>query len=151
MKKHLGIKILALLVSLVLVSGAYAGSVTLSLKRATLKNVDDAAGRWQHEGGKVYKGSSHIGYYAVTRRVTNGGTNPQNTAMVTMTIFFLREKPPQNITLQGAHDFNSGKYIGSVSAASSRYNWIRDASFTGNTSTDKLKFEWLGSNSLTLP
>lgn len=151
MKKHLLIKILALVVPLFLVSVAYAGSVTLTLKRATLKNVDDAAGRWQHSGGKVYKGSKHLGYYATTRRVTFGGTDPQNTAMVTMTIFFLREKPPQNITLQGAHDFSSGKYIGSVSAASSKYNWIRDAIFTGDTSTNTLKIDWLGSNSLTLP
>jgi hypothetical protein len=151
MRKYLLINILALFVPLVLVSGAYAGSVTLSLKRATLKNVDDAAGRWQYSGGKVYKGTKHIGYYATIRRVTFGATDPQNTAMVTLTIFFLREKPPQNITLQGAHDFNSGKYIGSVSAASSKYNGIRDASFTGDTSNDTLILDWLGSNTLTLP
>lgn len=39
--------------------------------------------------------------------------------MLTMTIFFLPDKPPQNITVQGSHDFDSGSEIGSVSAASS--------------------------------
>ncbi len=95
--------------------------------------------------------SKKVGNYAVTRRVTSGGTDAQNTAMVTLTIFFLREKPPQNITLQGAHDFNSGVYKGSVSAASQKYNWIRDASFIGNTAKDTLTIQWLESPGLTLP
>ena len=46
------------------------------------------------------------------------GTEEQNTAMLWVTLFFEGEKPPENITLHGAHDFNSGGEIGSVSAAS---------------------------------
>jgi hypothetical protein len=130
---------------------AEAGSIVLNLKRTTLKNVDDDAGRWQYSGGDVYKGRTKVGHYAVTRRVIFKATEAQNTAMVTMSIFFLREKPPQNITLQGAHDFNSGIYKGSVSAASKKYNWIRDASFTGNTAKKTLRIEWLGSKQLSLP
>ena len=38
--------------------------------------------------------------------------------MLWVTLFFIKEKPPQNITLHGSHDFNSGGEIGSVSAAS---------------------------------
>ena len=34
---------------------------------------------------------------------------------------FLKGKPPENMTLHGAHDFNSGGEIGSVSAASSAF------------------------------
>ena len=39
-----------------------------------------------------------------------------------MTLFFLGAKPPENITLLGAHDFNNGGEIGSVSAASSAFS-----------------------------
>jgi hypothetical protein len=34
---------------------------------------------------------------------------------------FLKGKPPQNMTLHGSHDFNSGAEIGSVSAASATF------------------------------
>lgn len=93
-------------------------ALNLSLHRDALTNVDDSAGRWQYEGGKVSERNQQVGYYAVTRRVTFHATDAQNTAQVTMTIFFLPNKPPENITVQGSHDFNSGKEIGSVSAAS---------------------------------
>jgi hypothetical protein len=144
-------RLLAVLLALLIASPAYAGSVTLSMRRQTLVNVDDAAGRWQHEGGRVFKGTTQVGNYAITRRVTTGGTDAQNTAMLTITLFFLRERPPENITLQGAHDFNSGVSKGSVSAASAKYNWVRDASFTGNSTSSTLTIEWLGSGGLTLP
>jgi hypothetical protein len=36
-----------------------------------------------------------------------------------MTIFFLGSSPPENVTVQGSHDFGSGNQVGSVSAASS--------------------------------
>lgn len=152
MKKNM-VVILAILftISLLGATEAFSGSATLTLQRETLKNVDDAAGRWQHEGGKVLKGGSHVGHYAATRRVTFGGTDAQNTAMTTLTIFFLGEKPPENLTLQGAHDFNSGKYIGSVSGASSKYAFVIGAIFSGNATTNSLKIDWLGANQLTLP
>lgn len=41
--------------------------------------------------------------------------------MLWLTLFFLKGKPPENMTLHGAHDFNTGGEIGSVSAASSAY------------------------------
>jgi hypothetical protein len=59
----------------------------------------------------------HVGNYSSVKRVSCG-TKEQNTAQLWMTIFFLRKQPPENITLHGAHDFNSGDEIGSVSAAS---------------------------------
>ena len=37
---------------------------------------------------------------------------------VWLTLGFLKGKPPENMTLHGAHDFNSGGEVGSVSAAS---------------------------------
>jgi hypothetical protein len=75
--------------------------MTLVLARQTLTNVDAAAGRWQHEGGTAKRGTTVVANYATTRRVTNGGTNAQNTAMLTTTLFFTRKAPPENITLQG--------------------------------------------------
>jgi len=127
---------------LVCSSKANAGSVTLSLSQNTLKNVDDSAGRWQYEGGSVFFNKSQIANYAVTRRVTYGGTDAQNTAMLTMTIFLIGENPPQCITLQGSHDFSSGKYIGSVSAASSALSSLIGATFSGSTATDTLTITW---------
>ena len=53
------------------------------------------------------------------------GTKELNTAQLWMTLFFQGGKPPENITLHGAHDFSSGDEIGSVSAASSAFStWI---------------------------
>jgi hypothetical protein len=111
--------------------------MTLALQRDVLNNVDDVAGRWQHEGGKVFEKDKQVAWYASTKRVTFGATDEQNTAMLTVTLFFLGKKPPENITLQGAHDFNSGGEIGSVSAASGAYHSHIGKQFTrvGNTLT----------------
>jgi hypothetical protein len=135
---------------------AFAGSVALTLVRSTLNNVDDAAGRWQHEGGTIMKGNVEVGQYAIHRRVTWGGTDEQNTAMTTVTLFFSGTgAPPQNVTLQGAHDYSSGRFAGSVSGASNRYNWVHDAdaliSPTGAAGTSSLYIIWTASNQLTLP
>lgn len=99
-------------------------SVTYHLERKTLHNVDDVAGRWQHEGGDVLSGKKHIGHYVSYKRVTFQATEAQNTASLTLTLLFEKSKTgaPENITLQGSHDFNSGNEIGSVSAASFHYH-----------------------------
>jgi hypothetical protein len=93
---------------------------TYQLNRKTLNNVTDVAGLWQHEGGEVLQNEKQVGYYASYKRVTTGGTDALNTAMVTLTIFLGKSRTgaPENITFQGAHDFNSGNEIGSISAAS---------------------------------
>jgi hypothetical protein len=93
----------------------------LTLSRKALHNVDDIAGRWQFESGSAAEGKKHVANYASFKRVTFQGTDQdgQNTASVTTTLFFLGSHPPESITLEGAHDFNSGNETGSVSAASS--------------------------------
>jgi len=91
-----------------------------TLVRECLNNVDDIAGRWQIEGGKVMQGEKQVANYSSVKRVSCG-THEQNTAMLWLTLFFLKGKPPENMTLHGAHDFNSGGEIGSVSAASSAF------------------------------
>jgi hypothetical protein len=94
---------------------------TLMLERTVLNNVDDAAGRWQYEGGTVFEDKRQVGFYASTKRVIFGATDAQNTAMLTLEVFFTPQMPPRNIVMQGAHDFNSGGEIGSVSAASGAF------------------------------
>jgi hypothetical protein len=97
-------------------------AMRLKLNRHSLTNVDDAAGRWQFEGGEVFQEDEHVANYATTRRVVILGTEAQNTAMTTLNLFFLKpEQSTENITLQGSHDFGSGNEIGSVSAASSTF------------------------------
>jgi hypothetical protein len=96
--------------------------ISYTLQRQCLTNIDDAAMRWQIEGGKILENGGHVGDYSSVMRVSCG-TTEQNTAQLWLTLFFLGEKPPpQNMTLHGAHDFNSGDQIGSVSAASSTFS-----------------------------
>ena len=143
---------------LTITSTAQAGSVTLTLKRVRLTNVDDAAGRNQIEAGQVLKGATQVATYTITRRVSTDGTTAQNEAAEDITILFLplTVKPAQNITLRGVHDFNNGGAIGSVAAASSLYDWIRSASYTktavaGVIGSSYLSLSWNGANTLTLP
>jgi hypothetical protein len=95
--------------------------LTYTLHRDCLNNVDDAGIRWQIEGGKVLEKDKHVANYSSVKRVSCG-TMEQNTAQLWVTLFYLGQKPPQNITLHGAHDFDSGGEIGSVSAASSAFS-----------------------------
>ena len=95
-------------------------ALTFTLVRECLNNVDDVAGRWQIEGGQVLQGKRKVANYSSVKRVSCG-TAEQNTAMLWLTLFFLKGKPPENMTLHGAHDFNSGGEIGSVSAASGAF------------------------------
>lgn len=96
-------------------------ALTYTLVRECLNNVEDVAGRWQIEGGRVLQKEKHVANYSSVKRISCG-TQEQNTAMLWMTLFFIKEKPPQNMTLHGAHDFNSGNQIGSVSAASTSFS-----------------------------
>lgn len=97
-------------------------AIVLNLQRDVLDNDNDNVGRWQYEGGKSFEGDRQRGWYASTKRVTLGATDAQNTAELTLTLFFEGAKPPENITVQGSHDFNSGGEIGSVSAASPQFH-----------------------------
>ena len=62
------------------------------------------------------KNQVQVANYSSVKRVSRS-TQQQNTAMLWVTHFFLEGKPLQNMTLHGAHDFNAGGEIGSVSAA----------------------------------
>jgi|SRR5215469_4951984 len=107
-------------------------ALVLILERTTLQNVDDAAGRWQFEGGSVVERDRQVGHYASTKRVIFGATDAQNTAMLTLEVFFTPQLPPENIVLQGSHDFNSGKEVGSVSAVSSAFTTISASNSHGS-------------------
>lgn len=92
-------------------------ALTYTLARQCLNNVSDVAGIWQIEAGNVMEKDKLVGTYSSVKR-TSCGTTLENTAMLWITLFFLKAKPPENMTLHGSHDFNSGSEIGSVSAAS---------------------------------
>ena len=96
-------------------------ALTLTLSTEALTTVEDAAGNWQFEGGRVLEDQKLVGNFAATKRFVFKGTDAQNVAILTLTIFFLGQQPPENITLQGDHDFNVGTEIGSVSAASAAF------------------------------
>ena len=97
-------------------------ALTYELLRDCLNNVEDAGQRWQIEGGKVFdRRRKHVANYSSVKRVSCG-TEEQNTAQLWVTLFFLGGRPPENMTLLGAHDFHSGGEIGSVSAASSAFS-----------------------------
>ena len=112
--------------------------LVLKFNRKALSNVDDPAGRWQFEGGSVTQDSTHIANYASFKRVTFQGTDQdnQNTASVTTVLFFLGAHPPESITLEGAHDFNSGNETGSVSAASKTQSAHIGKQYTRTGATD---------------
>jgi len=117
--------------------GAGAGpTLTYTLHRDCLNNVDDPGIGWQIEGGKVLQNRKHVANYSSVKRMSCG-TKEQNTAQLWVTLFFLGKKPPENITLHGAHDFSSGGEIGSVSAASSAFSAHIGKQFkrVGNTLT----------------
>ena len=96
-------------------------AISYELDRECLNNIEDVAQRWQIEGGKVLQGKDrkHVANYSSVKRISCG-TQDQNTAQLWLTLF-LKGRPPENMTLHGAHDFNSGGEIGSVSAASSSF------------------------------
>jgi hypothetical protein len=96
-------------------------TLAYTLHRDCLNNVDDPGIRWQIEGGKVFDNGKQVANYSSVKRVSCG-TTEQNTAQLWLTLFFLGRKPPKNITLLGAHEFDSGDEIGSVSAASSAFS-----------------------------
>jgi hypothetical protein len=113
-------------------------ALIFKLTRTELTNVDDPAGRYQYEAGSVAQGNQHVANYSSIKRVTFHGTDQdnQNTASLTITIFFIGSHPPETITLIGAHDFSSGNETGSVSAASSTQKSHIGKQFTRTGGTD---------------
>ena len=93
------------------------------LERTTLNNVDDAAGGWwQYEGGTVFEEKRQVGYSAADNQAGDfrGDGRPKHRDADARSVLH-PQMPPQNIVVQGTHDFNSGGEIGSVSAASTAF------------------------------
>lgn len=65
-------------------------SLNYTLVRECLNNVDDIAGSWQIEGGRVLEHDEHVANYSSVKRVSCG-THEQNTAMLWLTLFFLKK------------------------------------------------------------
>ncbi len=130
-------------------SAALAGTTTLTLTRNALTNVSDSAGLTQYEAGTVAKANgSAIGYYNISRRVTTGFSGPLNTAAETITLVLAASAsaPLNNITVEGSHSFDSGAFLGGVSAASSKYHFAVGGAAVGAAgSSETLKLTWTGS------
>jgi len=147
------------LASILLWSGnAFAGSVALTLVRASLINVPDAAGTTQHEAGTISKGNTVVGNYFLSRRVDTLPGFLFNAGATHLTLFFAPKTRgstlPESVTLDGAHDFSSGSFRGSVSAASNPYSWIRGASAAYSVpalKVETLLIVWAGNDRATLP
>jgi hypothetical protein len=129
-------------------NAAFAGTTTLTFARTALTNVTDSAGLTQYEAGTVSKaGGSAIGTYNISRRVTTGFSGSLNTAATTITMVLAASAsaPLNNITVEGSHSFNSGAFLGSVSAASSKYHFTVGAAAVGTIgSSETLKLTWTG-------
>jgi streptogramin lyase len=102
-------------------AAAAGPTLTYTLYPKCKDKVADAAMGWQIEGGQVREHKKHVADYSSVMRLSCG-TAKQNTAQLWMTLFFLGGKPPENITLHGAHDLRSSGEIGSVSAASTAFS-----------------------------
>ncbi len=143
-----------MLLGLACTAPAQAGSLTILLVRSSLNNDTDSAGLWQYEGGAVQNATTGatIGHYLLNRRVTTAGTSTDNTAAESITLFFSNAtagQVPNSFTLEGAYSYNTGQFVGSVSAASERYHVLigADASatlVTSSTTTSKLVVDWVG-------
>lgn len=124
-------------------ASALAGTVTLTMSRNSLNNVNDVSGIWQLEGGDLLLGSRDVGDYACTRRTVDGGTNNLNTAMLTCTMFLPGGAgAPDNVTYQGAHDYSTGGFKGAVSAASAAYAFVIGADVAGSAATNTVTLSW---------
>jgi len=107
----------------------FAASFTYDLKRtSTLTNVDDTEGRWQFSGGKVYLGRSHVGYFVSKKRISFGASAVNKAALETTVIW---KTGAHNLTLQGTHYFGNGAQSGAVSAASSGFSYLKNATVSG--------------------
>jgi hypothetical protein len=108
-------------------SRTQASPLELTLQRRTLSNQEQPGGRrLQFERGDVFMHGTLFGHYNSTKRIVVN--NPENTARLTMTIIFIGKQPPENITLEGIHDFTAGNENGRVTDASGAL-----ASHIGNT------------------
>ena len=95
-------------------------ALTYTLVRECLNNAEDAG--WPlADRGRPGPAGQAAGRQLLQHQRVSCGTRQQNTAQLWLTLFFLKGAPPENMTLHGAHDFNSGGEIGSVSAASTAF------------------------------
>lgn len=113
-----------------------------TLDRTVMKGVDDDAGSWLFEGGKVLQNGKQVGEYQSAQRVVSGALPDFNNAPMTMSILFSGQSPAQNMTLQGVHDYDSGNEIGSVAAISSGLEGADGAFFSREGDTLTIQAVW---------
>ncbi|MFV2056642.1 MAG: hypothetical protein ACC707_09250 [Thiohalomonadales bacterium] len=113
---------------------AQSATVTFDFVReGTLTNVDDAEGRWQFSGGKVFLRKSHVGHYIRKKRVSFGVHSTVNKSTVETTVIWRWGNG--NFTMQGTHYFGTGTEAGGISATSVEFSGLQNATFTGDNTT----------------
>lgn len=118
-------------------------AITFDTNRLNLANVTDAAGQWQHSGGVLSIDGVDIADYAIVKRIQTGARTTQSSSMMTLTILFDdADGVSHNLTLQGTHNFSTGIYSGSISAASIAFSALIGASFSGDSAADTLTIDW---------
>ena len=118
---------------------SHAATVTYSTVRTgPLTNVDDAEGRWQFSGGKVYLGRTHVGYFIRKKRVSFALSGLVNKGSVETTVMWKWGR--HAMTLQGSHNFSSGKQVGGVSATSAGFSAYEGGSYTGSPAEFSITF-----------
>ncbi len=111
-----------------------AAQTTFNFVRVgSLTNVDDSAGRWQFDGGNVFRNGAHVGYYIRKKRVSFGVPSSVNKAAVETTVIW--KWGNYTFTTQGTHYFGTGAQVGGVSAASVGFTGLQDATYSGNHTT----------------
>lgn len=116
-----------------------AATVTYDfVKTSTLTNVNDAEGRWQYDGGKVYLGTTHVANYIRKKRVSFGVPSSVNKSTVETTVIW--RWGDYNFTMQGSHYFGTGKEVGGISATSAGFTAFQDATFAGDHTTATITY-----------
>ncbi|MBW3549010.1 MAG: hypothetical protein KY452_12885, partial [Actinobacteria bacterium] len=69
-------------------NGTGPAPLELTLYPDSVTDVDDGAGHWQYERGRVSDHGTQVGIYASTSHLAAAGTGDQD-ATLTLTVFFL--------------------------------------------------------------
>ncbi len=110
------------------------------LEKTLFEVVEDKAGSWSYEGGNLLKEDKKVGGYIMTRRLLT--TDLYNSSTLTLNLVFSGQVPPENMTLQGVWEFQSGTSCGSVSAASESFEGAIRAPFTIKDDELLIKVSW---------
>ncbi len=99
-----------------------AAKLTLDLVENSFDTgYDKGPVRYLYAEGEVFRNGKLCGYYMMEFKIVFGTVDALNTAAITINLFEAGGDPPENLTLQGSHSFDTGDQKGGVSGASRKY------------------------------